>query len=237
MSPEITLFVACYNEAPNIVGTLDTIRAALARVGCPYEVIVIDDASTDASVNRVRAYQDAYPEVPIHLRTNRANRGLARNFITAASVGRGRYFKLICGDDVESEQTLVDVLLRRGTADLVLTYHENCAGRTRFRMGLSRLYTRLVNGISGHSIRYYNGLPLFRRADVLRCHSRTTGFGFQADLVTRLLDEGASYVEVRVEARDRSHGVSKALTWHNFAAVSRTLFTIGLRRLRRTRSL
>ena len=92
------------------------------------------------------------------------------------------------------------------------------------------MFTCLVNLSSGHSVRYYNGLPLFRRGDVLRCHSSTTGFGFQAELVTRLLDEGRSCVEMCVEARDRSHGASSALTWRNFVAVGRTLLSIAARR-------
>ena len=58
----------------------------------------------------------------------------------------------------------------------------------------------------------------------------TTGFGFQADLLTRLLDEGTNDVEVCVEARDRSKGTSSALTWRNFVAVGRVLLTIGMRR-------
>lgn len=231
--PEITLFVACYNEAPNIVGTLETIRTALRRVGCSYEILVTDDASADDSVRRVRAYQRAHPEMPLRLHVNPANRGLARNFVAAAARGRGRYFKLVCGDDVESEQTLVNILSRRGSADLILPYHVRCAGRGPFRAWLSRTYTRLVNLASGHSIRYYNGLPLCRREDVLRHTPDTAGFGFQADLVTRLLDAGVSYVEVLVEARDRTAGVSHALTGRNFVAVGRTLLAIASRRLRR----
>jgi glycosyltransferase involved in cell wall biosynthesis len=235
--PEITLFVACYNEAPNIVATLDTIRAALRRVGCTGEVIVIDDDSTDDSVRIVRAYQRANPELPIRLHINASNRGLARNFFAAAALGRGRYFKLVCGDNVESEETLVKILHQRECADLVLPYHLHCIGRTQLRAGLSRLYTRLVNLMSGHSIRYYNGLPLCLREDVLRWRSRTTGFGFQADMVTQMLDAGVRHVEVEVEARDRTQGVSQALTWRNLVTVAATLLTIGARRLRPGKTL
>jgi len=232
-APEITLFVACYNEEPNIVGTLETVRAAVRRLQCSCEVLVIDDASTDASARLIREFQAAHPELPLRLYVNPHNQGLARNFVRAAELGRGHYFKLVCGDNVESEQTLVDILGRRGTADLILPYHVRCLGRTRLRAGLSRTFTALVNLLSGHAIRYYNGLPLCQRRHVLRCRPNTTGFGFQADLVTRLLAEGASYVEVLVEARDRTQGVSQALTWRNFVAVGRTLLAIGCRRLRR----
>ena len=84
-APEITFFVACYNEAPNIVATLETLHAAVRRVGCSCEVIVIDDASTDDSAALVRAYQRAYPEQTIRLQTCPNNRGLARNFVEACA--------------------------------------------------------------------------------------------------------------------------------------------------------
>jgi glycosyltransferase involved in cell wall biosynthesis len=230
---ELTIFIACYNEAPDIVPTIETVRAAVDESGCSCEMIVIDDASTDGSAGAVRAYQAAHPEVALRLKVNQVNQGLARNFIAAAQLGRGYYYKLVCGDNVESKDTLLRILRLRGRADLILPYHEKAEGRSRTRVLLSRLFTRLVNGLSGHSVHYYNGLPLCVRQDVVRWQPRTTGFGFQAELVTGLLDRGCSYREVVVEARERAHGKSRALTLRNFGCVACTLLRIGLRRLRK----
>jgi len=60
------------------------------------------------------------------------------------------------------------------------------------------------------------------------------GFGFQAELITRLLDEGASYVEVPVEAqhRDKDRG-SSALNFKNFLSVGHTLSEVFIRRVRK----
>jgi glycosyltransferase involved in cell wall biosynthesis len=230
-APELTIFIACYNEAPDIIPTIETVRAAVDDVGCSCEMIVIDDASTDGSAEAVRAYQAAHPDVVLRLKVNQVNQGLARNFIVAAQLGRGYYYKLVCGDNVESKDTLLRTLRQRGRADLILPYHEKAEGRSRTRVLLSRVFTRLVNGLSGHSVRYYNGLPLCIRQDVVRWQPRTTGFGFQAELVTGLLDRGCSYREVVVEARERAHGKSRALTLRNFGCVACTLLRIGWRRL------
>lgn len=232
-APELTIFIACYNEEPDIVATIETVVAAAEEVGCTYEIIVIDDASTDGSVDVVGAYQSAHADLPIRLKVNPANQGLARNFVEAAFLGNGRYYKLVCGDNVESQDTLVRILEQRGAADVILPYYEKAEGRSRTRLVLSRVFTRLVNLLSGHAVRYYNGLPLCLRQDVLRWHPRTGGFGFQAELVTRLLDQGRSHREVLVEARERAHGKSRALTLYNFAAVARSLLRIGVRRLQK----
>src|SRR6266852_1422696 len=97
---DLTLFVACFNEEPNIVGTLDAIQEAMKELPLTYEIIVVDDASRDGSVEAVKAYQLRTPSVSLTLVENPTNRGLAHNFAEAAFLGRGRYYKLVCGDNV-----------------------------------------------------------------------------------------------------------------------------------------
>ena len=63
----LSLFVACYNEQDNITGTLETLTEALGQTVPSYEIIVIDDASRDLSVDRIRAFMEACPEVPLRL--------------------------------------------------------------------------------------------------------------------------------------------------------------------------
>jgi glycosyltransferase involved in cell wall biosynthesis len=227
---DLTIFVACYNEEANILATLETLAEALRELPLSHEIIVIDDASRDRSVELVKEYQAQNPAVPVRLVENPGNRGLARNFVEGAFLGRGRYYKLVCGDNVEPRENLLAVFKRLGNADLVVPYHERTEGRTLGRRLLSRTYTTLVNFASGYSLRYYNGCGLYRRADVMRWHSRAAGFGFQADLVVRLLDEGASHVEVPIVGHERPNGSSSALKFRNWLSVARTLLAILFRR-------
>jgi glycosyltransferase involved in cell wall biosynthesis len=233
---DLTIFVACYNEAENIRGTLDDVVAAMKELGCSYEVFVIDDASRDRSVAVVRQYLQEHPDLPIFLHVNSVNQGLARNFVTGASLGRGKYYKLVCGDNVEPKASLIQLFRHLGTAELLLPYHEECPGKSQLRVTLSHLFTRLVNLVGGHSIRYYNGCAVYRRADVLRCPPSTGGLGFQAEMVTRLLDEGVSYRQVLTPVRERQAGSSSALSLRNVRSAAHCLFSIGCRRLRRTLS-
>jgi GT2 family glycosyltransferase len=86
---DLTIFVSCYNEEAFIIGTIETIGAALAHVGgLSYEIIVIDDASHDRSAVLVQAHIASHPEDRILLRRNHANRGLAQNFSMPPSSAR-----------------------------------------------------------------------------------------------------------------------------------------------------
>jgi glycosyltransferase involved in cell wall biosynthesis len=230
-NPLLTLFVACYNEEENIEATLDTVSEACEELKITYEMIVIDDASTDRSVELVRAYSARYPERRVRLVVNAENQGLGVNYVEAAFLGHGEWYRLICGDNVEPKETFLKVFSQIGKADLIIPYQTSCPGRPWSRVLLSRTYTFLVNLISGYNIRYYNGLCLTRRALVMRWHSSSHGFGVQADLVTRLLSRGVSYLEVPVEARERATGTSKAITVRNFCSTAHSLLNIAIRRI------
>jgi glycosyltransferase involved in cell wall biosynthesis len=231
---DLTLFVACYNEEQNIVPTLETVLAALGEFPFTWEIIIIDDASRDRSVAVVEQFLKEHPGLPIRLYVNPANRGLGENFVEAAFRGRGKYYRLICGDNVEPKETLVEVFRQLGRADLVLFY-QDCTGKALSRRVLSRCYTALINFLSGYRVRYYNGLPLHVRYHVMRWHTNTHGFGFQADLVTRLLDQGCSYREVLVKTLERRAGASKVLTIRNICSVGHTVLSVLFRRLGQSR--
>ncbi|MFA4987527.1 MAG: glycosyltransferase family 2 protein [Candidatus Brocadiia bacterium] len=229
----LTLFVACYNEEANIVDTLDTVLAALGHFSFTWEIIVIDDASSDQSVHRVREYIREHPRLPIRLVLNERNKGLGQNFIEAAFLGSGKYYRLICGDNVEPEERLVEIFRHIGEADMIIPYHVREEGKSLFRRALSRCYTQLINIIAGYNIRYYNGLPVHLRYHVMRWHTNGRGFGFQADMVTRLLDEGFTYKEIPVVLYERPEGTSNALKLKNVLSVAHTILEIGIRRLGR----
>jgi glycosyltransferase involved in cell wall biosynthesis len=233
---DLTLFVSCFNESPRVADTLATIREAMKEVGCSYEVIVTDDGSTDDTAGVVERFMHQNPEMPISLHRNARNFGLARSFVDAAFVGKGRYFRMVWGDNVEPKETLVAILKQMGEADVIIPYYPVVPGRGPLRMVLSRAYTALVNIVSGHALRYYNGSALFVRYDVMRWAPNSAGFtGFLADLITHLLDEGATYKEIAVVGRHvQKEKANTPLTARNVASTLHTLVEVTLRRLRRT---
>ena len=230
--PEVTFFVPCLNEEAHVVPTLQTIERAAARAGCTYEIIVWDDHSTDATPRLVGEFAAAHPGVSLRLVRNERKRGLARNYVEGAFAGRGKWYKIVNGDNAETVEDLVAILSRKGEADIVLPYfHEDA--RVAGRRLLSALFTALVNALSGFHLRYYNGAVLHLRYNVMRWHSDTYGFAYQAEILTRLLGEGATYLEVPIRHVEAGGRVSKALTVENVLSVGHSLLQILLRRLRR----
>jgi len=230
---DITIAVSCYNEELLITDTLDSIVGAFEQIEHTYEIIVVDDVSRDNSVARIQDYMKAHPSLPIRLKANEINRGLGNNYVEAAFLGRGKYYRLVCGDDGEPKEVLAALFQHIGKADMIIPYnYMNVIGKSRGRVFLSGAFTALVNLISGYNIRYYNGLAVHLRYNILRWHPSSYGFGFQADIITRLLDEGASYAQVPTYSIDRKGEASTALSVRNILSVGHTLLELAIRRVR-----
>ncbi|MQB02473.1 MAG: glycosyltransferase, partial [Actinobacteria bacterium] len=85
-SPEfdVTVALAVHNEEGHIETELQRIRDALEPSEYSYEIIVVDDASTDGSVEELRRIPDI---TLIQLAKNRGS-GFSRKTATAAARGR-----------------------------------------------------------------------------------------------------------------------------------------------------
>lgn len=225
------LFVACYNEEENVEATLHTVVAACREVGVDFQIVVIDDNSKDRTAEVVERFGANNPDVPLTLCVNSRNEGLANNYAEAAFLLRSEWYRLICGDNVEPKETLVAIFREIGDAEMLIPYNIEIRGRALSRRIISKIYTAVVNFLSGHSLHYYNGMLVTRRNYVMRWHSNSHGFGFQADLLTRLLSRGLSYKEIAVYGQERQGGTSKALTFRNFASVAHSLQNIIIRRI------
>ena len=230
---DITLFVACRNEQGNIGRSLNEVMRALEIYPYSYEMIVVDDASTDGSIAEIEDFMRHHPNVNITLKRNTRPRGVNHNICDAAMLGRGRYFQFISGafqNRIDTLRTVFDLL---GSADLVMTYLSPDL-RAPHRRALSRLYTKLVNLVSGYNVRHYHGTPLFRRADVLRWHSYHS-VGFFPDMITRMFDEGITYVQVATTCHEREMGKSRALRLRNVASLFLGFVDMLLRRVSKER--
>ena len=127
-------------------------RGAAAEVGLDYEIIVVDDLSKDNSRELVADYIAAHPDDRIILRANRCNKGLAQNYLDAAFLGRGKYYRLICGDNAEPRDSIVSVFQAVGEADIVVPYYTSSEGKSLKRQLISSAYTGIVNLMTGTSV-------------------------------------------------------------------------------------
>jgi len=95
-SPKVSIVTTTHNQEGYVRQAFDSFLAQ--QTDFPVEVVVADDASTDATPAIIREYAERYPHTfrPI-LRPE--NLGLNANLVGALSVARGEYIALCEGDD------------------------------------------------------------------------------------------------------------------------------------------
>lgn len=81
----------------------DYIRTALEsfvnqKTNFPYEIIVVDDCSTDQSLAIIREYEKQYPQL-FRVFVNAENKGLTRTWIAICQEARGKYIARCDADD------------------------------------------------------------------------------------------------------------------------------------------
>ena len=91
--PRVTVLMAAYNGAKLIGESLDSL---LAQGFADFEVVVVDDASTDATADVVGAYADPR----IRLLRNPENLGVVGTRNRAYAAARGEYIAILDQDDL-----------------------------------------------------------------------------------------------------------------------------------------
>ena len=138
---DVSFFVPCYNEEANVTGAIEKLVKASKLSGISYEILVFDDCSRDRTVDYVKAYQNSHPDLPIRFFINEINRGVSRNFVEGAFMGKGQYYRLVCSDVIGPLETHLGILRHMGQADIIIPYFTEIRGRKAYRHFISRLYT------------------------------------------------------------------------------------------------
>lgn len=158
---DITLVIPLFNEQESLGELHQAIVRAMDRLGTPFEIIFVDDGSTDRSSAILKAIRAEDPRVRI-VRLRR-NFGKAAALSAGFGAARGRYIVTLDAD-LQDDPAEIPSLIAR----LQEGYDLACGWRKKRQDPLrkviaSRLYNRLVSVLTGVRLRDINcGLKAFR---------------------------------------------------------------------------
>jgi glycosyltransferase involved in cell wall biosynthesis len=197
IAKSISIVIPALNEEVVVEGVVRDIAKQVAASFTDYEIILIDDGSTDKTGDIMDKLANELPNV--RAIRNPQNIGLGSSYQRGLAEARCDYLMMLCGDGGMPAASLPPIFAAVGSADIVLPFITNLKQiKSRVRFFTSRTYTNLLNLLFGQKIKYYNGLPV-HRVDLLRqLRINSSGFGFQGEILTKLLRSGCSMTEVGV---------------------------------------
>lgn len=224
-NPSISAVITAFNEEKTIVAALRDTESALKNYTHEYEIIVINDGSTDTTKELVDGIASKNPLVrPIH---NAKNMNLGYNLRTGIASARKEYtLAFVAADSYPLPASFQNFLNAIGKKDFVISYLPYYGNRTPFRKFLSWLFVSIMNLLFWQRIRYYNG-PLIVKTKVWQTVPMTaTGFAYMAEVTATLLKRGLSYREVAVELTPEIKGVNLRVLRRNILNVAATLASL-----------
>jgi dolichol-phosphate mannosyltransferase len=220
----VSFVVPALNEEAVIEHVVREIWGAVDAHLETFEIVLIDDGSMDST----GAIMDRLAHELPHVRVvhNKPNRGLGASYQRGVAEAKLEYVMMLCGDGGMPAASLPAIIAKIGTADIVVPYVLNLRDiKTPLRYAVSRSYTWLLNQISGQHLRYYNGLPVHRRVLLDQHVMTSSGFGFQGEILVKLLKAGHSFVEVGVKGAETTNK-SSIFRFRNVLSVGNTLFKL-----------
>jgi len=207
-SPDVSIVVPIYNEVDNLPELVARIAQAMAGQPLSFELLAVDDGSSDGSRARLRELAAGRPWLrPVFL---------ARNYgqSSALQAGfdrvRGRYVVTLDAD-LQNEPGDIPLLLQRlesdPDVDMVSGWRKDRQDAELSRKLPSRIANRLISRATGVHLHDYGcALKAYRRPiiDRIRLYGELHRF-----IPSLAREAGARIVEVPVRHHARTRGVSK----------------------------
>lgn len=216
----LSLVIPAYNEEAGIAQAIAEADRSLAGLVADYEILVVDDGSSDGTAEAVR--QAAVGRPRVRLLQHAHNYGYSAALRTGFEAARG---DLVAFTDADCQFYLEDLgplIALAEQTPLAVGYRLDRQDPWRRRF-LSWGYNTLVRTLLGTRVRDCDcALKVFRRDALLRLLPQTPGFFVNTEMLTRARQLGLAVSEQGVRHRPRLRGASTV----SLGDVPRTLRTL-----------
>jgi len=205
---KLSVVIPVCNEADNVGPLAREIQAALLDHR-PFEIIFVDDGSTDGTIAAVQAARaGGIPEIRLLEHSQRS--GQSQAVCSGVRAARAEWVATLDGDGQNDPADIPELLRAAGAGDASLKLVMGNR-TTRKDSWLRRFSSRVANGVRGGMLRDGTpdtgcGIKLMHRATFMQLPWFNHMHRFLPALYQRA---GARVVSVPVRHRPRTHGVSK----------------------------
>ena len=206
--PELSVVVPVYNEAENVGGLVAEIEVALSERA--YEMIFVDDASTDDTAAVLTGLKKTYPN--LRVLSHKSNAGQSRAVRSGIMAARAPFIATLDGDGQNDPADIPALFKQLTRKDAPPNLHLVGGRRAKRKDSVAKkMGSKIGNGVRKWLLKDQAddtgcGLKLFSREAFLRLPFFDHIHRYIPALMIR---EGYTIEFADVNHRPRSHGVSK----------------------------
>ena len=205
----VSVVMPAFNEAQMVGAQIERIREVMDRTNCPYELIVVNDGSTDDTANAVRQHR-------VHLINKKYNKGYGAALKTGIAAAKYDWILIIDADGTYPAENIPDLLGALPEYDMVV------AARTGknvhiplVRRPMKWVLGRLANYLARQPIPDLNsGLRVFKKSLAEKFeHLLPSGFSFTSTITMSMLLNDYRVLYLPIDYHKRV-GLSKVRALH-----------------------
>lgn len=205
--PQLSVVVPAFNEEATLDRGVRTMSEALRAIGVEHEIILVDDGSQD----RTGEISDRLArEVPFVRVYHQINQGIGGAFRTGLQASRGQYVVLWPADMPCRAADLQPYIECLGKASVIVGCRRRREGYNALMLMNSWLYPRIVFGLFGLRLRDVNWICFYDGQTLREIPLTQSGIPMLTEILVRLRDRGATFLEVDVEMTARASGTPSA---------------------------
>jgi len=225
---DVSIVAPVYNERDNLRPLVDELLAVLRHAGRSFEIVLVDDGSSDGSTDAIGTLAAEHAEVRgVHFK---ANRGQTAAFDAGFKAARGAVVVTIDADLQNDPRDIPALLTALSGFDAAVGYRAERRDTT-VRRWSSKLANAVRNKLSGDDIIDTGcSLKAFRAESLA---SIKLWNGMHRFLPTLIKIEGGHVVQIPVHHRPRLAGTSKYGVWNRLFRSSADLLAVRWMKSRR----
>jgi glycosyltransferase involved in cell wall biosynthesis len=225
---KLSIIIPAYNEEKTIKAILIKVASVNLINGIEKEIIVINDCSTDRTVDAVQEFQTQNPNFPLILFTQPLNKGKGAAIHKGISMATGDYL-IVQDADLEYDPNEYNILLKpvfEGEADVV--YGSRFMGGKPHRILFfwhsigNKILTQLCNAFTNLNLSDMETCYKLIRTNIIQnIKLNEKRFGFEPEVTIKLARIDAIRIyEVGISYYGRTYDEGKKINWKDgFRAV------------------
>lgn len=203
----VSIVIPTLNESQNIGRLIEQINKVLFYHAITYEIIVVDDHSTDNTRAIVRHLSQRFP-VTLYLKKGKA--GKAQSLLEGFSYATYEVICMIDSDLQYNPEVIPSMLERIGDDCDIVVANRNYTDASFFRKLVSRAFLHIFGKwIHGLKFDVQSGLKVFKKELIERLEINPTPWTFDLEFLKKSADAGYHIDSINVDFTKRLYGKSK----------------------------